>query len=105
MILEQPDKTLQGKCVSVFTEETTLERILKAWSKVKGKKAHYVEVNKETFLSLWSHAGIDMVATMMEFHQFMEKNPWSGGGDILTKDDLGVKGLMDVEQSFASLNI
>ncbi|RAH66092.1 NmrA/HSCARG family protein [Aspergillus aculeatinus CBS 121060] len=103
-ILEQPEKTVHGKYVSAFTEETTPEQMLKSWAKVKGKTAHYVEVGKPTFTELWTQMGNDMIAKMLDFHRSMEKNPWAGSENVLNKDDLGVTGLLDVEQSFAALN-
>ncbi|KAE8311576.1 hypothetical protein BDV41DRAFT_578469 [Aspergillus transmontanensis] len=89
--------------VSAFTEQTTPEKLLQSWAKVNGKKALYVEVNIETFTALWTNAGVDILPKMMEFHRYMDKNPWAGSENILTKDDLSVEGLLSVEESFEVL--
>ncbi|OGM48457.1 hypothetical protein ABOM_003417 [Aspergillus bombycis] len=102
-ILEHPEKTTLGKTVSAFTEQTTPEKLLQSWAKVNGKKALYVEVNIKTFSTLWTNAGVDVIAKMMDFHRYMDRNPWAGSKDILTKDDLGVEGLLSIEESFAAL--
>ncbi|KAE8327687.1 hypothetical protein BDV39DRAFT_204706 [Aspergillus sergii] len=102
-ILEQPEKTAGGKNVSAFTEQTTPEKLLQSWAIVNGRKAVYVEVNLETFTALWTNAGVDMFAKMMEFHRYMDKNPCAGSENILTKGDLGVEGLLSVEESFEVL--
>ncbi|KAB8223489.1 hypothetical protein BDV33DRAFT_200464 [Aspergillus novoparasiticus] len=102
-ILEQPGMTTGGMTVSAFTEQTTPEKLLQSWAKVNGKKALYVEDNIETFTALWTNAGVDILPKMMEFHWYMDKNPWVGSENILTKDDLCVKGLLSVEESFEVL--
>ncbi|KAE8340184.1 hypothetical protein BDV24DRAFT_164635 [Aspergillus arachidicola] len=102
-ILEQPGMTTGGMTVSAFTEQTTPEKLLQSWAKVNGKKALYVEVNIETFTALWTNVGVDILPKMMEFQRYMDKNPWAGSENILTKDDLCVKGLLSVEESFEVL--
>ncbi|KAF9893515.1 hypothetical protein FE257_010827 [Aspergillus nanangensis] len=102
-ILAQPEKTLPAKFVSAFVEEIQMEEMLKVWSQVHEEKAHYIHVDRNIFTELWTNTGIDMLASMMDFHQSMDVNPFSGVGEVLNKDDLGVVGLKGVKASFESL--
>ncbi|PLB53998.1 NmrA-like family protein-like protein [Aspergillus steynii IBT 23096] len=104
-ILAQPEKTLPARCVSGFVEEIRMEEMLRRWVEVHGKKAHYVNVDRKVFTELWTHAGIDMLASMLDFHRSMDVNPFSGGGEVLNKDDLGVVGLEGVKESFENLRV
>lgn len=52
-ILSNLDKTLHGKFVLAYVEETTAGAMLETWGKVQGKQFQYLQVDKKTFNSIW----------------------------------------------------
>ena len=51
-IFNQPKKTLGGKFVAAYVEETTTGQMLNDWSEVTGKKSTYVQTSLEAFSSI-----------------------------------------------------
>jgi hypothetical protein len=98
-ILEQPRKTLPGKFVLAYAEETTAGDMLQTWARAQGKAAQYVQVDRDTFNALWPGWSEEM-GIMMEFWDWAQEKSWSGEDMILTKEDLGVSGLVGVEEAF-----
>jgi hypothetical protein len=90
-ILKQPDKTRGGKFVAAYVEETTTGKLLKDWSEVTGKKATYIQTSLEDFSNVWPMWGIEMGVMMKMWDEIKDKS-WTGEGDILTKEDLGIAG-------------
>ncbi|KAK9320901.1 hypothetical protein V1517DRAFT_340339 [Lipomyces orientalis] len=72
--------------------------MLQAWSVAQGNTAHYVQVEKELYYALWPSWGEEN-SIMMDFFAWARDKYWSGEG-ILTKDDLDVKGLVDVKEAY-----
>ncbi|KAK9318839.1 NAD(P)-binding protein [Lipomyces orientalis] len=97
-ILAQPEKTLPGQWVYAYTDKITLDEMLQAWSVAQGNTAHYVQVEKELYYALWPSWGEEN-SIMMDFFAWAGDKYWSGEG-ILTKDDLDVKGLVDVKKAY-----
>lgn len=90
-IFNQPKKTLGGKFVTAYVEETTTGQMLKEWSEVTGKKSTYVQTSLEDFSAIWPMWGFEMGVMMKMWDEVREKS-WSGEEGILTKDDLGLTG-------------
>ena len=102
-ILSQPEKTLNGKFVLAYAEETTAGAMLQTWGKAQDKQTQYVQVNDETFNAIWP-MWAEEIGVMMQFWEEVGDKSWSGEKEILTKKDLGIKEpLQDLEQSFAAL--
>ncbi|KAL3448443.1 NAD(P)-binding protein [Aspergillus insuetus] len=98
-ILAQPEKTLPAKRVAAYTEVTSLGKMLDIWSKVKGKKGHYVRVEKEMYDQLSPMWGEEM-SLMMGYFALMGDKAWDGDEKTLTKEDLALTGLVDIAAAF-----
>jgi len=101
-ILAQPKLTLPGKFVLAHVEDTTIGDMLQTWAKVQGKVAQYVQVDNATFNAIWPLWAEEM-GIMMEFWYEAGEDSWSGEETILTKDDLGIEGLVGLEKSLVAL--
>jgi len=102
-ILATPEKTLPGKFVLAYAEETTAGDLLQTWAKAQGKVAQYVQIDETTFNAMWPMWSEEMGVMMQFWNEFGDKS-WTGEEGILTKEDLNVKeGLVGVEQTFAAL--
>ena len=104
-ILAQPNKTLPGKFVLAQVEETTAGGMLQTWAKAQGKTAQYVQVDSQTFHTIWPMWAEEM-GTMMQFWDWAREKSWTGEVGILTKNDLNMKeNFVGVEQVFAGMNL
>jgi hypothetical protein len=87
-ILKQPQKTLPGKFVVAYNEETTTGKLLQDWSEVTGKKAAYVQTSLEDFSEIWPGWGMEMGIMMKMWNEPRERS-WPTEG-VLNKGDLGL---------------
>ncbi|PNP41312.1 hypothetical protein THARTR1_11230 [Trichoderma harzianum] len=101
-IIEQSDKTLGGKFVYGMTDVMTAGEMLATWAEVHGVEAEYVQVDKETYYSLWPKWGKAM-NRMHEYIEWAKEKSFSGEVVILTKEDLGITGLKDTRAAFAEM--
>ncbi|KAG4255536.1 hypothetical protein BFJ72_g15250 [Fusarium proliferatum] len=92
-ILEQPTKTLPGKFVLAVTDVMSSGKLLSLWAADKQKEAEYVMVDKQTYHRLWPKWGELMEANFTYFGLVSDKSD-SGENGVITKDDLGVVGLV-----------
>jgi len=103
-ILQQPELTLPGKFVLAHVEDTTAGEMLQTWADAQGKKAQYVQTDKETYYSVYPIWGEEM-GVMMQFWNDFRDLSWSGEDGILTKEHLGVhEGLVGIRDAFAALS-
>ncbi|KAI0491155.1 hypothetical protein F4859DRAFT_36162 [Xylaria cf. heliscus] len=103
-ILEQPDKT-KGNVVFACSEVYTSEESLQIWAKAKGVKAVHVPVSAELVTTLWGKYA-DVLAGMWRYWGEFGDKSWSAPGHtVLTKDDLGVTGLISLTESFKDYEI
>jgi len=102
-ILFQPTLTLPGRTVLAATETRTVKETVQLWSKVSGKPAEFVSVSLEHYDGVWPKWGRE-VGLMLQFWDVMRERSWeSGEGErVLTKEDLGVQGLVGMEEYFGS---
>jgi len=101
--LDQPKKTRNGRVVLAWVEDTTVGDLLKVWGKTHGdKKTEIVEVSEETFNTMWPVEG-EEVGGMMKLWEVTRENSWTGPYEIVSKDELGVTGLLGLEESFKGL--
>jgi len=101
-ILEQPRKTLPGKFVLAHVEVLTAGEILQAWGRAQGKMVQYLQVGDEAYNSLWPLWGEEM-GLNMKYFEFAKEKSFSTEGELLTKDDLGIEGLIGEEEAFAKM--
>ncbi|EWZ46213.1 hypothetical protein BFJ63_vAg14823 [Fusarium oxysporum f. sp. narcissi] len=97
-ILEQPTKTLPGKFVLAVTDVMSTGKLLSLWASSKQKEAEYVMVDKQTYHRLWPKWGEVMEANFTYFGLVGDRS-YSGENGVLTKDDLGVVGLVDTAKA------
>ncbi|KAI0531859.1 hypothetical protein GGR58DRAFT_209911 [Xylaria digitata] len=103
-ILEQPDKT-RGNVVFACSEVQTSEESLQIWAKSKGVRAVHVPVSAELVYTLWGKYA-DVLAAMWRYWGDLRDKSWSAPGHtVLTKDDLGVTGLISLAESFKNYEI
>ncbi|KAN0106868.1 NAD(P)-binding protein [Hyaloscypha variabilis] len=100
-ILEQPQKTLPSKFVLAATDDMTAGELAAAWAHLQGKESVYLEVDKETYYNMWPIWGEEMDISHM-YWELMKDQSFSGES-VLTKDDLGVTGLVDTKTAFAKM--
>ena len=102
-ILSNPEKTMNGKFVLAYVEETTAGAMLQMWGKAQDKQTQYVQVDEKTFNALWP-MWAEEIGVMMQFWETVGDKSWAGEEGILTKEDLSIKQpLLGLEQSFAGL--
>ncbi|PNY27047.1 NmrA-like family domain-containing protein 1 [Tolypocladium capitatum] len=104
-ILRQPRKTLPGRFVCAYVEETTAGKMLQDWGQVTGKRAVYVQTSLDDFSNVWPMWGLEM-GVMMKMWDELRERIWTGEDGILTKDDLGLsaEGLVDAKGAMAEMD-
>jgi len=100
-ILEQPQKTLPGKFVLAATDTMTAGELTAAWAHLEGKEHVYLQVDKDTYYNMWPIWGEVMDHSHM-YWELMKDRSFIFEG-ILTKEDLGVTGLIDTKTAFAKM--
>jgi hypothetical protein len=81
-------KTLPGKFVAAYTEETTAAKLLQDWAEVTGKRATYVKTPLEAYSDIWPNWGLEMGLMMKMWDELREQSFPSKG--VLSRDDLGL---------------
>jgi hypothetical protein len=100
-ILEQPQKTLPGKFVLAASDDMTAEELMSAWAQLEDKGLVFLQVGKNVYYDMWPIWG----EIMDKSHQYWElmKDLSFTGESVLTKDDLGVTGLVNTKAAFAKI--
>jgi hypothetical protein len=101
-IIENWELTLPGKFVLADVEDLTAGQFLSYWADAQGKEAIYVQVNKETFCQTWPMWG-EVMDKMMTYWEDVGEDSWTGEDGILTREDLGISGLVSTKDTFAGL--
>ncbi|KAH8894440.1 NAD(P)-binding protein [Thozetella sp. PMI_491] len=102
-IIEKPELTLPGKYVLADVEDLTAGEFLSSWAKAQKKEAKYIQVPKSTFFETWPMWG-EVMDKMMTFWEEAKAQSWTAEEGILTKEDLGVTGLVNTSEAFAQMN-
>lgn len=102
-IVEQRART-GGKVVLAEVERTTSGRLLQSWADAKGVRAVYAKVDVAVHRALWP-VWSEEVGSMIQAWEFLKEKSWLGahGEEVLTKEDLGVTGLVGLDESYKSL--
>ncbi|KAL2812889.1 hypothetical protein BDW59DRAFT_178491 [Aspergillus cavernicola] len=101
-ILERPEKTLPGRFVAGVMEQRALGDVVSAFAAAKQIQARCVRISREDYKKLWPVWGGLMDLSHYYFEVVGGKAFTSVEG-VLTGDDLEVKGLVGVDEAFASL--
>lgn len=101
-ILAQPGKTRGGTTVLAHVEVVSAEESLEMWARARGARAIAVPVSTEIFTEIFG--SFDFLGAMWRFWAELGARAWGvpGGEKVLTKDDLGVTGLIGQAESFRS---
>ncbi|KAF7556801.1 hypothetical protein G7Z17_g1152 [Cylindrodendrum hubeiense] len=100
-IISQPEKT-RGKFVLADVESMNAGELLRTWAKAQGKQAEYIQIDKEAYYGLWPGLAEEMEKMLVFWAEAKEKS-WTGEDEILTKDDLGITGLVTTAEAFAKM--
>lgn len=101
-ILDQPEKTLPGKFVLAAVDQMTAGEIVDAWAAPQHKKGVMLQIDRETYYSLWP-AWAEVMDEAHRFWELMRDDTFSGEENILTKEDLNVTGLVGTAALFAKM--
>lgn len=104
-IASKPEVSLPGKFVLAATEETTMGGLLKLWGKINGKETVFIQTDLETYDALFPAWGQEMGSMMDFWGEFKEKSWTREGTDIVTGNELGVKGeMVSVEAALKAID-
>lgn len=102
-ILEDPGLTLPGRVVAGVVEERAIGDVVEAFGEAKGIRARGVHVSREDYRRLWPGLG-DVMDVSNSYFEVMDGRAFtSTDEEVLTKEDLYVKGLVGVDDAFAKL--
>jgi hypothetical protein len=79
----------------------TAGELVAAWAQLEGKEGVYLQVDKGTYYNMWPIWGEAMDLSHI-YWELMKDQSFTGEA-ILTKDDLGVTGLVDTKGAFAKV--
>ncbi|KAL1847970.1 hypothetical protein Daus18300_013773 [Diaporthe australafricana] len=101
-ILDRPDLTLPGKAVAAVDEQLSLAEVARAYGAALGIDLRCVQIPKDDYKALWPAWG-ELMDVSHSYMEFMDGRGFSSvDGDVLTKEDLGVEGLVGTAEAFAN---
>ncbi|KAK4541526.1 hypothetical protein LTR36_007972 [Oleoguttula mirabilis] len=100
-ILDQPGKTLPGRFVRAVVETMTAGEVVQAWAAAQGKKGVVLQVSRETYHNMWPGWAELMDLSHTYYEMAKDKSFSAGAEQVLTKEDLGVTGLVTTAAFFA----
>ncbi|KAJ6116097.1 hypothetical protein N7523_006514 [Penicillium sp. IBT 18751x] len=103
-IIEQPAISLPGRFVLGATDAMTTGEMLLTWASTHGIRAEFVQVDEETYYDLWPKWG-EIMDKSHKYWETAKEESYSGEDVILTKEDLGITGLVDTATAFANMKI
>ena len=104
-VLKQPRLT-RGKVVKAHVAETTTGQLLKDWSEVTGKPAHYVQTaSLDEYSAVWPMWGLEMGVMLAAWNELRDRS-WTGEDEILTSRELGLAGVKfpGVKETYAKMD-
>ncbi|KAK3067595.1 hypothetical protein LTR53_015451 [Teratosphaeriaceae sp. CCFEE 6253] len=99
-ILEQPDKTLPGKYVLAALDDMTPEEIVSAWAAPQGKKGKMLQISREQYYSMWP-MWAEVMDLSQQYLELMGEKSYLGEHSLVTREDLGLEGLVGTAEFFA----
>lgn len=99
-ILERPDLTLPAKAVAGVDEQLALSEVARAYGAAQGINVRSVQIPKTDYNELWPAWG-ELMDVSHSYMEVMDGNGFSSvDEDVLSKEDLGVEGLIGTAQAF-----
>lgn len=100
-ILDRPDLTLPAKAVAGVDEQLALSEVARAYGAAQGISLRSVQITKTDYKELWPAWG-DLMDVSHSYMEVMDGKGFSSVDEhVLSKEDLGVKGLIGTAQAFA----
>lgn len=103
-ILQQPEKTLGGKYVSGLVEQWTFEKVLSTFVSGKQVEPLSLQVSNEDYRNLYGIWG-EVMGVSHDLLKYTDGKSFDVVGGQLTKDDLGVQGLVSTADAFAAMSL
>lgn len=101
-ILDRPDLTLPAKVVSGIVEQLTFSEVAQAYGVAHGIGVRCVQISKDDYVELWPAWG-ELMDVSHSYVDFMGGKGFSSvDEDVLSKDELGVEGLIGTADAFAA---
>lgn len=100
-ILRQPDLT-KGKVVPGFVGNS-FEETLQLWGKAVGKEVEFVQLPFDDFVNQFPFGpkfGLELALNMAYFDKYGLEGFVKPGVEVVTKEQLGVKGWLGAEEAF-----
>ena len=105
-IVEQPGLTQDGRVVFAESGEVhTQAEQLAIWGRVTGTSPVYLQVSLDEYDKLFPMWGAEWGIMMQYFEWAGGKKSWSCEQGVLTKEDLGVIGLVGFEEGLRALDL
>ncbi|RAH79474.1 NAD(P)-binding protein [Aspergillus japonicus CBS 114.51] len=105
-ILETPDRTLPGRVVAAITEYRALRDVVGAFGRATGVKVRCVQVGREDYRALWPGLA-ELMDVSHYYFQVTDGRSFTVVGreeEVLGAEDLGVEGLVGLEEAFAGVS-
>ncbi|KAL4874201.1 hypothetical protein BJY04DRAFT_41883 [Aspergillus karnatakaensis] len=104
-ILEQPEKSLPGRCVSGTIAQTAFADVVGVLSKVKGVDVRPLQVRREDYAALWPGWG-QLLELSHYYLSVAEERAFEGADEsVVTAEDLRVEGLVSLEEALKGLDL
>lgn len=103
-ILERPDLTLPAKAVAGVDEQLSFTEVARAYGAARGIKVQCVQVSKDDYTEIWPAWG-ELMDLSHAYVEFMDAKGFSSvDEEVLSKEDLGLEGLIGTVEAFATNN-
>lgn len=101
-ILDRPDLTLPAKAVAGLDEQLTFAEVARAYGAAQGISVRCVQIPKADYRELWPAWG-ELMDVSHSYIEAMDGKGFSSvDEDVLTKEDLGLKGLVGTAEVFSA---
>lgn len=101
-VLDRPDLTLPAKAVAGVDELLTFAEVARAYGAAHDIKVRCVQIPKDDYRELWPGWG-ELMDVSHSYMEFMDGKGFSSvDEDVLSKEDLGVTGLVGTVEAFAA---
>lgn len=101
-ILARPDLTLPAKAVAAVDEQLSLSEVARAYGAALGVDVRCLQISKADYKDLYPAWG-ELMDSSHSYLEVMDGKGFSSvDGDVLSKEDLGVQGLVGTAEAFAN---
>ncbi|VUC28854.1 unnamed protein product [Clonostachys rosea] len=104
-ILEHPEKTLPGRIVQGKIEQMSIGELVATFASVHKIRAHCLQISEEDYAKIYPIWGDVLNINHGYMNNMGTKAFTSPDQEVVTKDDLGIKGLVSTAQAFATIQL